>query len=119
MINLDSLSPLGALKRYCEAEGFKGWDPYDGLNSKVAEAILPLKHSAFLRLCVIQGFKRCPVNLRRIALVPKEYNAKGIGLFLLGTAHWNEIRQNLPWRVSWRMLGLQFRLAGPQTVSVP
>ena len=84
MINLDSLSPLGALKRYCEAEGFKGWDPYDGLNSKVAKAILPLNHSAFLRLCVIQGFKRCPVNLRRIALVPKEYNAKGIGLFLQG-----------------------------------
>lgn len=30
------------------------------------------------RLVVIQGFKRCPVNLRRLALVPKEYNAKGI-----------------------------------------
>lgn len=23
------------LKEYCENEGFKGWDPYDGLNSKV------------------------------------------------------------------------------------
>lgn len=78
------LSPIVGLKSYCEAEDFKGWDPYDGLNSKVAQAILPLKHSAFLRLCVIQGFKRCPVNLRRIALVPKEYNAKGIGLFLQG-----------------------------------
>lgn len=84
MINLKSLSPILALKRYCEAESFKGWDPYDGLNSKVAQAILPLKHSAILRLCVIQGFKRCPVNLRKIALVPKEYNAKGIGLFLQG-----------------------------------
>ena len=84
MINLKSLSPILALKRYCEAESFKGWDPYDGLNSKIAGTILPLKHSAFLRLCVIQGFKRCPVNLRRIALVPKEYNAKGIGLLLQG-----------------------------------
>ena len=37
-----------------------------------------------MRLVVIQGFKRCPINLRRIALVPKEYNAKGIGLFLSG-----------------------------------
>lgn len=72
------------LKKYCEAEDFKGWDPYDGLNSKVARAILPLRHSAILRLCVIQGFKRCPVNLRRLALVPKEHNAKGIGLFLQG-----------------------------------
>ena len=33
---------------------------------------------------VIQAFKRCPLNLRRLALVPKEYNAKGIGLFLQG-----------------------------------
>lgn len=33
---------------------------------------------------VIQGFKRCPFNMRRMAFVPKEYNAKGIGLFLSG-----------------------------------
>lgn len=72
------------LKSYCETEDYKGWDPYDGLNSKVANALLPLKHSAILRLCIIQGFKRCPVNLRRIAMVPKKHNAKGIGLFLQG-----------------------------------
>ncbi len=72
------------LRAYCESERFKGWDPYDGLNSKLARALLPLRHSAILRLCVIQGFKRSPVNLRRIALVPKEHNAKGIGLFLQG-----------------------------------
>lgn len=77
----DSFSRLRA---YCEAEDFKGWDPYDGLNSKLAQILLPLKHSALLRLCIIQGFKRCPVNLRRLALVPKEHNAKGIGLFLQG-----------------------------------
>ena len=70
--------------RYCENEHFKGWDPYDGLNSKVFQAIPFLKRSALCRLAVIQFFKRCPVNLRRIALVPKEYNAKGIGLFLQG-----------------------------------
>ena len=27
------------LKSYCEKEQFKGWDPYDGLNSKVFNAI--------------------------------------------------------------------------------
>lgn len=73
-----------ALKSYCESEHFKGWDPYDGLNSKLFQAIPFLKHSAICRLIVIQGFKRCPVNLRPLALVPKEYNAKGIGLFLQG-----------------------------------
>ncbi len=72
------------LRLYCESEQFKGWDPYDGLNSRVLRALLPLKHSAFLRLCVIQGFKRCPINLRPLLRVPKGYNAKGIGLFLQG-----------------------------------
>lgn len=73
-----------SLKNYCEQEHFKGWDPYDGLNSRVFQMLPLLKKSAFCRLVVIQGFKRCPFNLRRMALVPKEYNAKGIGLFLSG-----------------------------------
>lgn len=73
-----------SLKNYCEQEHFKGWDPYDGLNSRVFQALPLLKKSALCRLVVIQGFKRCPFNLRRMALVPKEYNAKGIGLFLSG-----------------------------------
>ena len=65
-------------------EHYKGWDPYDGLNSKVFQSLPYFKHSAFWRLCVIQGFKRCPINLRRLLVVPKEHNAKGIGLFLQG-----------------------------------
>lgn len=73
-----------SLKNYCEKERFKGWDPYDGLNSQLFQFIPFLKKSAICRLIIIQGFKRCPFNLRRIALVPKEHNAKGIGLFLSG-----------------------------------
>lgn len=80
----DTLTAFLKLKNYCEQEGFKGWDPYDGLNSKVFQALPWLKQSALCRLIVIQGFKRCPINLRHFALVPKEYNAKGIGLFLQG-----------------------------------
>ena len=80
----ETLESFIKLKNYCEGEQFKGWDPFDGLNSKVLKTILPLKYSATLRLIVIQGFKRCPLNLRPIFGVPKEYNAKGIGLFLQG-----------------------------------
>ena len=72
------------LKSYCEKEDYRGWDPFDGLNSKIIRAMLPLKHSAILRLIVIQGFKRSPWNLRPILKVPKQHNAKGIGLFLQG-----------------------------------
>ncbi len=75
-----------ALKYYCEEQQFKGWDPYDGLNSKVFN-LLPLKKWDLARLAWIQAFKRSPINLRRIFLVPKEYNAKGIGLLL--TAYCN------------------------------
>lgn len=75
---------LMELKAYCESQHFRGWDPYDGLNSKLFQALPFLKKSAVCRLIVIQGFKRCPYNFRPLALVPKEYNAKGIGLFLQG-----------------------------------
>ena len=72
------------LKQYCEAEQYKGWDPYDGLSSKMFQALPYFKNKAICRLAIIQGFKRCPINLRRVAVVPKEYNAKGLGLFLQG-----------------------------------
>jgi len=77
------LTSFRNLKSYCEGEGFKGWDPYDGMNSKVFQA-LPLKHWDLARLAWIQGFKRSPINFRSLLLVPKEHNAKGVALFLLG-----------------------------------
>lgn len=72
------------LKTYCECQQFKGWDPYDGLNSQIFQKLPFFKKSALCRLVFIQVFKRCPVNLRLLAIVPKEYNAKGVGLFLQG-----------------------------------
>lgn len=78
------LDSLLLLKKYCEKEQFKGWDPYDGLNSKLFMSIPGLKNNSFYRLAVIQLFKRNPINLRKIALIPKDYNAKGVGLFLQG-----------------------------------
>ena len=84
MLQKEVIESFKRLKDYCESEHFCGWDPYDGLNSRVFQALPLLKNSALCRLAVIQFFKRCPINFRRIALVPKEYNAKGIALFLQG-----------------------------------
>jgi rhamnogalacturonyl hydrolase YesR len=78
------------LKAYCEKEQYKGWDPYDGLNSKIFKA-LQLNHWDLARLAWIQGFKRSPINFRKLLLVPKQYNAKGIGLFLLGYCNLYEL----------------------------
>ena len=71
------------LKDYSENEDYKGWDPYDGLNSKVFQ-FLPLKYFSTTRWAWIQLFKRSPINFRNLFLVPKEYNSKGLGLFLSG-----------------------------------
>ncbi|WP_230933994.1 delta-aminolevulinic acid dehydratase [Psychroserpens luteolus] len=81
------------LKAYCEAENFKGWDPYDGLNSKVFQA-LPFKHWDLARLAWIQGFKRSPINFRGLLMVPKEHNAKGVALFLLGYCRLYKLAEN-------------------------
>ena len=80
-------SSFSKLKDYCEKENFKGWDPYDGLNSKVFQSLPLIRDWDLARLGWIQTFKRNPVNLRKLFLVPKEYNAKGIGLIL--TAYCN------------------------------
>lgn len=78
------ITSLLKLVKYCESENFKGWDPYDGLNSRIFQALPFLKKIPLCRLIVIQGFKRFPFNLRRLAMVPKEFNPKGIGLLLQG-----------------------------------
>jgi len=71
------------LKYYCETENFKGWDPYDGLNSWVIQKT-PLGKSRFFRLAWIQTFKRNPINFRPLFGIKKGYNPKGLGLFLIG-----------------------------------
>ena len=88
-------SSFKQLKSYCETEQFKGWDPYDGLNSKVFQALPFFKKSSFIRMVVIQVFKKIPVNLRTVAMVPKKHNAKGIGLFLSGYCNlYNAVKNN-------------------------
>lgn len=67
--------------RYCKSEDFAGWDPYDGLNSRVFQKT-PLNNSYWGRLFWIQGFKHSPINLRRIMQVDKGHNPKGLGLCL-------------------------------------
>ena len=67
---------------YCETENFAGYDPFDGLNSKIFQA-LPLKHLTLARLAWLQMVKRSPSNLRKILKIEKGVNPKGIALFAL------------------------------------
>lgn len=72
------------LKNYCEVNDFSGWDPYDGLNSKFFKSIPLVSGMRLPRLAWIQLFKRSPINLRILTGVKKDYNPKGLGLFLNG-----------------------------------
>ena len=93
------------LKVYCEGEDYRGWDPYDGLNSRLFQSVPFLRDSRFARLTWIQFFKRSPVNLRKLAMVPREWNPKGIALFLNGYCHLNENNPDAEYSVKIRDLG--------------
>jgi hypothetical protein len=70
---------------YCTQQEFKGYDPYDGLNSRLFQSLPSwFKGNRFVRLVWIQGFKRSPINLRSLTGISKDYNPKALGLFLSG-----------------------------------
>lgn len=69
------------------AAGFRGSDPYDGLNSRLLAPLL--RRSRALRLAVIQGVMRSPCDLRPLLRIPPGLNPKGLALLLQGAAEWS------------------------------
>lgn len=67
---------------WCREHDFAGHDPFDALNSRLFQATR-LANSRNARLLWTQLLKRSPADLRSLALVPGERNAKGIALFAL------------------------------------
>ncbi|HUO25029.1 MAG TPA: hypothetical protein VMU61_05135 [Candidatus Aquilonibacter sp.] len=74
---------------YCRAENWSGYDPYDALNSRLLES-LPLLNSRIPRIALTQLLKRSPINVRRVALVPKTQNPKALALFLSAFLQFSE-----------------------------
>jgi len=77
------------LRTYVESENFKGYDPYDTLNS-------PIKFKFFGRLVPIlalQFQKRNPFNIRPLLGIKKEFNPKALGLFLYA---YSKLQQHYP-----------------------
>lgn len=71
------------LLAWCRAHDFAGHDPFDALNSRVFQAT-PFANSRNARFIWTQLVKRSPIDLRGVARVPAQPNAKGIALFALG-----------------------------------
>lgn len=64
---------------WSKAQGYRGHNKHDGLNSPLLRALLGW--GRWPRMVAIQGVMRFPINLRPLLLVPKVYNPKGLALF--------------------------------------
>ncbi|HWN08379.1 MAG TPA: hypothetical protein VNO50_03755 [Pyrinomonadaceae bacterium] len=72
------------LFQWCRRRGFSGYDPFDGLNSRLFQST-PLRHSRTARLIQTQLVKRSPIDLRQLLRVKPQQNSKGIALFALAS----------------------------------
>ena len=66
-----------------QADDYAGYDPFDGLNSRLF-SVAPILRKGVFGLAWTQLFKRSPINFRPLCLVPKKRNPKGVALFILG-----------------------------------
>lgn len=62
---------------------FAGYDPFDGLNSRLFK-LAPALKKGIIGLAWIQFHKRSPVNFRPLCGIAKGRNPKGVALFILG-----------------------------------
>lgn len=72
---------LRRLEQFCAARAWRGYDPYDGLNSPLARW-LPGRAA---RQAWTQLHRRSPVNLRRLCGIEPTLNAMTVALFALGS----------------------------------
>jgi hypothetical protein len=75
-------SAYDQLFSWCRERDFAGHDPFDALNSRLFQST-PLAQSRNARFVWTQLVKRSPADVRALARVPAEHNAKGIALFAL------------------------------------
>ena len=72
-----------SLLTWIEEQNYRGWDPFDALNSPYLKRIGQL--SRWGGIIALQLVKRCPLNLRPILGIQKKTNAKGMGLILMAS----------------------------------
>ena len=70
------------LDGWLEQNDYKGYDPFDGLNSKILR-LLTLNNT-FLQIALQQGVRRFPLNLRPYIGIRKSHSSKGMGFLASG-----------------------------------
>ena len=79
---MDPLAALDSLQAYIERSSFRGYDPYDALNSPLLRGLADGRK--LLRTAFIQALKKSPINLRPVLGIRKSLNPKALGLLLQG-----------------------------------
>ncbi len=73
---------IGRLSRWLDENDYRGYDTFDGLNSKL---VRPLTfETQLLRTVLLQGVRRFPINLRPMLGISKERSTKGMGFLARG-----------------------------------
>lgn len=85
------------------ADDYKGWDPYDGLESPLFKST-PLYKLKLPRLLLIQLHKRLPLNLRPLFLIKKMRNPKAASLFVSGLVNLHKVSGAQPYEGEARQL---------------
>lgn len=84
------------LERWLEANDYKAYDPFDGLNATQVPGFI---HSHWLpRMALQQGVRRCPINLRPLLGVAKSRSTKGMGFIAKGYIRLHEATGQNDWR---------------------
>ncbi|HEY1903568.1 MAG TPA: hypothetical protein VGG56_14125 [Terracidiphilus sp.] len=76
------LESITRLSRWLEQHDYRGYDTFDGLNSKFARALT--FNSALLRTVLLQGVRRFPLNLRPLLGIAPDRSTKGMGFLARG-----------------------------------
>ena len=80
MINKQLDKILIKLENHLKSTDFKGYDPYDALNSPILKSMT--FQNRFLGILFLQLIKRFPINLRPALLIKNGVNPKGFGLLI-------------------------------------
>ena len=69
------------LHDFCAAHEWRGYDPYDGLNSPIARVLA----GKVVRQAWTQLHRRSPINLRRLCGIRPQLNSTALALFAMGS----------------------------------
>ena len=80
------------LEQYISSENYKGWDPYDALNSAFINKITAFH--PFAQRVAIHLLKNSPINLRDALGIKEDYNPTALSLFIDGYVNLYHIYKN-------------------------